>query len=81
MFYFCYFRALRLFFIFTSNSAVYKKIFLWWKGPDNGYATDYGTSRRFQNYDVIDTVTELPQSHSNYLLNTTMDYYSCRFTT
>jgi len=38
------------------------------KGPDNGYAADYGTSRKFQKYNVIDAVAELLQNHSNYTL-------------
>jgi len=32
------------------------------RGSANGYAADYGTSRRFQKYDVIDAVTELLQN-------------------
>jgi len=28
----------------------------------NGYAADYGTLRRFQKYDVINAITELPQN-------------------
>jgi len=40
-----------------------KKFCLREKGDSaNGYAADYGTSKRFQKYDVIDTVTELPQN-------------------
>jgi len=60
MFCFCNFRVLRLF--FTSNSVVCVGggACLMRKGPDNGYATDYGTSKRFQKNDVIDAVTELP---------------------
>jgi len=37
---------------------------------------DYGTSRKFQKYDVIDAVAELPQIYSNYSLNTTTACYS-----
>jgi len=36
---------------------------LWHRGSDNGYAADYGTSRRFQKYDVF----ELPQNSQTTL--------------
>jgi len=36
---------------------------------------DYGTSRKFQKYDVIDAVAEFPQNHSNNYLNTTTACY------
>jgi len=51
------------------------------RGPDNGYAADYGTSRKLQKYDIIDVVAELEQNHSNYSLNTTTVCYSGKFTT
>jgi len=66
MFCFCYFCALHLF--FTSNFAVWvdaggaKNFCLWHRGFANGYAADYGTSRRYQKYYVIDAVTELLQN-------------------
>jgi len=59
---------------------VQKLFCLWHRRIDNGYAADYGTSRKLQKYDVIDTVAELPQNHSNYSFNTTTACYSGRFT-
>jgi len=77
MYCFSYFRALRLF--SPSNSAVCvgggAKTFFALGAVDLIMATplcaDYGTSRKFQKYDVINAVAELPQNHSNYFLNTT----------
>jgi len=43
------------------------------RGPDNGYAADYGASKKLQNYNVIDAVAELAQNlfeHHNDLLFT-----------
>jgi len=44
------------------------------------YAADYGTSTKFQKYDVIDFVVGFPPNHSNYSLKTTTTCYSGRFT-
>jgi len=41
------------------------------KGFANGYAADYGSSRRFQKYEVIDAVTELPQN-----IQTTLEHHT-----
>jgi len=47
-----------------------KIFYLGRRGPDNGYAANYGASRKLQKYNVIDAVAELAQNlfeHHNVL--------------